>query len=123
MTARNSNSNEIFTPTPKIIEVEVPNDAAIFYYKGGIKAAIEQMQGAEHVLLLGGDGDAGGRMTSAIAAMRAFLDAVELAASAVIEEYDQWEASQQHSAHQRGRKAKESPTVAFVPKCQPEDED
>lgn len=122
MTVRNSNSNEMFTPTPKIIEVEVPNDAAIFYYKGGIKAAIEQMQGAEHVLLLGGDGDAGGRMTNAITAMKAFLDAVELVASAVIEEYDQWEASQQNT-RQRGRKVKESPAVAFVPRLQADDED
>lgn len=121
MTVRNGN-NEMFTPTPKIIEVEVPNDAAIFYYKGGIKAAIEQMQGAEHMLLLGGDGDAGGRMTNAITAMKAFLDAVELVASAVIEEYDQWEANQ-NRAHQRGRKSKEAPTVAFVPKLQAENDE
>jgi hypothetical protein len=33
-----------FEPTPRSIEIEVPNDSAIFFYKAGIKAGLEAME-------------------------------------------------------------------------------
>ncbi len=80
-----------FGPTPRLIEIEVPNDSAIFFYKAGIKAGLEAMEQGKKLFLLAGDEGSASRVGNAINALTAFLDTVREVEVGIIKEFQEFQ--------------------------------
>ena len=104
-----------FEPTPRSIEIEVPNDSAIFFYKAGIKAGLEAMEQGKKLLLLAGDEGSAARVGNAISALTAFLDTVREVEADIIKEFQEFQ-----------RQAMQPPQgveVGFAPRIEPGQDD
>jgi len=102
-----------FEPTPRSIEIEVPNDTAIFFYKAGIRIGLEEMERTKRLLVLAGDEGSASRVDNAINALTAFLDTIREVETDIIKEFQEF---QQQTGQSR------SVDVAFAPHIEPEDE-
>ena len=65
-----------FSPSPQIVEIEVPNDGAIFFYKAGVRAGLEAMEQGKRLFVLAGDEATVAKIADAINALTSFLEAV-----------------------------------------------
>jgi len=103
-----------FEPTPRSIEIEVPNDTAIFFYKAGIKVGLEELERTKRLLILAGDEAAASKMGNAINALTTFLNTVREVEVDIIKEFQEF----QHQIAQS-----QNVDVAFAPRIESEDND
>jgi hypothetical protein len=108
-----------FEPAPRYVEIEVPNDSAIFFYKAGLKAGIEAMEQNKKFLALAGDEGTSARIGSAITALTAFLDTVREVEADIIQEFQEFQRQSMQQNMPQGM------TVGFAPRIEtvPGDED
>lgn len=76
-----------FELEPKIIEIEVPNTAAIFYYEGGLKAGLEALINTKHIQELSNMSDDAAIVRDAIHALSKFLEVIQQVKLDVIQEH------------------------------------
>ncbi len=95
----------------RIIDLEVPNDSAIFYYDAGIKIAIEEMEKLKHFLEKVGEVDSLNRMYKAILAMQSFSEAIQGVKTDILSDY----AAMQHMEGEE-----EEPEMGIMPNLETE---
>lgn len=74
MAIQNAQQSTEMTPEPKVIQIEVPGNSALWYFEGGVKTAIETMETTKHYLENSGDSAGVERMNEALSSMTALLD-------------------------------------------------
>lgn len=100
-----------FKPISRSVEIEVPNDSAIFFYKAGVKAGLEALEQGKKLFAMAGDDASASRIANAINALTAFLDVVREVEADIVKEF------------QEVHKQPQEIEVAFAPRVEPEEKD
>ncbi len=103
----------VFEPAPRYIEIEVPNDSSLFFYKAGIKAGLEAMEQNKRFIALAGDEVTATRIGHAIMAMTTLLETVKEVEVDLVQEYQEFQ--RQHMSP--------GMTVGFAPRIEVPDAD
>jgi hypothetical protein len=82
-------NQENLESSPRYIEIEVPNDASIFFYKAALRSGLETLEQGKKLLLLAGDEAAASRIHNAIVALTAFVDIVREVEADIIKEFQE----------------------------------
>jgi hypothetical protein len=95
---------------PKIIQIELPSNSALWYFEGGVRIALDAMERTKQFLEYSGDYAGVENMSEALSSMEALLDVTRQVKSAVMAESAQPQQPDEVSA-------------AFAPRIEPDEED
>jgi hypothetical protein len=107
---------------PLVIQLEIPGDASIFFFEGGIKTAVEEMERTRKFLENSNDANSVEKMNSALSSMQALLDITRQAKSDIIQRAQQTMMAQ---AMAQAKAAQEGDAVQanFAPRVEPDEDD
>lgn len=107
---------------PLVIQLEIPGDASIFFFEGGIKTAVEEMERTRKFLENSNDANSVEKMNSALSSMQALLDITRQAKSDIIQRAQQTMMAQ---AMAQAKAAQEGDAVQanFAPRVETEEDE
>jgi len=79
-----------FEPSPRFVEIELPNDSSICFYKAGIKAGLEAMEHGKRLFVLAGDDSSVVDVENAINALTGFLNVVRKVEVDIVTEFQKY---------------------------------
>jgi hypothetical protein len=103
---------------PKIIQIEVPGNTAIFYFEGGVRTAIQEMEQARRLMENSNDTASVEKMNEALSSMLALLDVTRVVKNALINEAQQRAMA---LAVAQGQDQENGVQASFVPKIESDD--
>lgn len=112
-------SMPVFEPEPRIIEIEVPNDSAIFYYEGAIKAGIENLVQGKHLMELSGCLDDANSVQDAIHGMSKLWEVIQEVRTDIIKELTDFQRQMREFMASGGGDVQ----AAFVSTVEPNEDD
>jgi hypothetical protein len=112
-------------PEPKVIQIEVPGNGAIYYFEGGVRSAIEVMEANRRFMQNCGNEDAMSGLSEALTSMYALLDVTREVKTDIIKEYQQRAVAQSLAAQGIAPDQEQEDQVQanFVPKVKGDDDE